>query len=76
MFDPNTFDARWTLLIGLPIIGWLGVSAWRRSRAVAKRIREVREEMARHPQDPYSALAEIMAEDDTKKERRKGAGRR
>jgi len=75
MFDPNTFDARWTLLFGLPIIGWLGASAWRRSRAVAKRIRDVREEMARHPQDPYSALAGLMAEDDTKHEKQKRAGR-
>ena len=73
MFDPNTFDARWTLLIGLPIIGWLGVSAWRRSRAVAKRIRDVREEMARHPQDPYQALAGLMTDDEKKP--KKNAGR-
>ena len=74
MFDPNTFDARWTLLIGLPIIGWLGTSAWKRSRAVAKRIRDVREEMARHPQDPYQALAGLMTDDENKV--KKDAGRR
>lgn len=78
MPDPNTFDARWTLLVGLPIIAWLGTSAWQRSRAVAKRIRDVREEMARHPQDPYQALAGLMAEDEKetrKQETRTDAGR-
>ncbi len=77
MLDPNNFDARWTLLIGLPIIAWLGAAAWRRSRAVAKRIRDVREEMARHPQDPYQALAVLMAEEENEsKEAQKDAGRR
>jgi|GEM_PF-1387802 len=71
MLDPNTFDARWTLLFGLPLIAWLGASAWRRSRAVAKRIRDVREEMARHPQDPYQALAGLMTEDDKNEKARR-----
>ena len=75
MLDPNTFDARWTLLLGLPIIVWLGATAWRRSRAVARRIRDVREEMARHPQDPYQALARLMAEED-ENAARKDTGRR
>ena len=82
MLDPNSFDARWTLLAGLPIIGWLAVSAWRRSRAVAQRIREVRVEMARHPQDPYQSLAALMAEEEAKTaesgqaKSQKNAGRR
>ncbi len=77
MLDPNNFDARWTLLTGLPIIAWLGTAAWRRSRAVAKRIRDVREEMARHPQDPYQALARLMAEEENEnKAAQKDAGRR
>lgn len=79
MLDPNNFDARWTLLIGLPIIAWLGTTAWRRSRAVAKRIRDVREEMARHPQNPYQALAALMSEEENEnknKTAQKDAGRR
>lgn len=76
MLDPNNFDARWTLLVGLPIIAWLGAAAWRRSRAVAKRIRDVREELARHPQDPYQALARLMAEEEENNASPKDAGRR
>lgn len=77
MLDLNSFDARWTLLVGLPIIAWLGAMAWRRSRAVARRIRDVREEMARHPQDPYQALAALMAEEENgSKAAQKDAGRR
>lgn len=75
MLDLNSFDARWTLLLGVPVITWLGVSAWRRTQAVVKRIRDVREEMARHPQDPYQALASLMAEDE-KIAGKKDAGRR
>ena len=75
MLDPNAFDARWTLLVGLPIIAWLVVIAWRRSRAVATRIRDVRAEMARHPQDPYQSLAALMAEENREnKSRRKTRG--
>ena len=62
MIDINTFDARWTLLVGLPIIAMLLAMAVRRSRAVARRIREVKEDMARNPQNPYQALSELMAE--------------
>ncbi len=62
MIDINTFDARWTLLVGLPIIALLLAMAVRRSRAVARRIREVKEDMARNPQNPYQALSELMAE--------------
>ena len=62
MLDPNAFDSRWTLLVGLPVIAWLVVIAWRRTQAVATRIRDVRAEMARHPQDPYQSLAALMAE--------------
>ena len=80
MLDPNSFDARWTLLLGLPIIAWLGATAWRRSRAVAKRIRDVREDMARHPQDPYQALARLIAEEEAENSKKnaspKDAGRR
>ena len=72
MLDPNNFDARWTLLIGVPIIGWLTALAWRRTQAVVRRIRDVRVEMARHPQDPYQALAALMAQEDAEKD----AGRR
>jgi predicted DNA-binding protein len=50
-------DPTWTLLLGVPAIVALLVLAWRRTRALAARIREVREEMARNPQDPYLALA-------------------
>ena len=78
MLDLNTFDARWTLLIGVPLIAWLGATAWRRSRAVAKRIQDVRLEMARHPQNPYQALAALMAEeqDGEGSTGRKSAGQR
>ena len=62
MIDINTFDARWTLGMGLPVIAVLLAMAVRRSRAVARRIREVREDMARNPQNPYQALSELMAE--------------
>ena len=62
MIDINTFDSRWTLLVGLPIIAMLVAMAVRRSHAVARRIREVREDMARSPQNPYQALSELIAE--------------
>ena len=75
MLDPNNFDARWTLLLGLPIIAWLGAAAWRRSRAVAERIRDVREEMARNPQDPYLALAQLIDEKQQRKAGKRGRGR-
>lgn len=65
-------DPKWTLLLGLPIIAALLALAWKRSRALAARIREVREDMARNPQDPYQALALLMEEKKTKKR----AGRR
>ncbi len=60
-------DPRWTLLLGLPIIAILLALAWRRTRALVIRIREVREEMARNPQDPYLALAMLMDEKKAKK---------
>ena len=55
-------DPKWTLLLGLPVIAVLLALAWRRTRALVLRIREVREEMARSPQDPYLALAMLMDE--------------
>ena len=70
-------DPTWTLILGLPIIGVLLVMVWRRARAVSVRIGEVRAEMARSPQDPYRALAEIMASDHEEKGRtgkRAGSG--
>ena len=77
MLDPNSFDVRWTLLLGVPVIAWLSVVAWRRTQAVVRRIRDVRVEMARHPQDPYQALAALMAEEEAgSKTARKKAGRR
>ena len=82
MLDPNTFDACWTLLVGLPVIAWLVATAVRRTRAVRTRIRDVREEMARHPQNPYQALAELMADEQNGSEEKrasqtgKNAGRR
>lgn len=60
-------DPKWTLLLGLPIIAALLALAWRRTRALVIRIREVREEMARNPQDPYLALATLMEEKKAKK---------
>lgn len=54
-------DPTWTLILGLPIIAILLVMVFRRARAVSQRIGEVREEMARNPQDPYRAMAELMA---------------
>ena len=60
-------DAKWMLLLGLPIIALLLALAWRRTRALVLRIREVREEMARNPQDPYLALAMLMDEKKAKK---------
>ena len=60
-------DTQWILLLGLPIIAALLVLAWKRTRALVTRIRDVREEMARNPQDPYAALAQLMEEKDVKK---------
>jgi len=78
MLDINTIDARWTLLIGLPIIALLVAIAVRRSRAVARRIREVKEDMARNPQNPYQALSELMAENEAsgKKKTRRNTWRK
>ena len=76
MLDPNAYDYRWTLLAGLPIIAWLSVVAWRRTRALVTRIRDVRAEMARHPQDPYQSLAALMAEQEAAPKTGKNAGRR
>ena len=72
MLDINTIDARLTLLVGLPIIALLAAMAVRRSRAVARRIREVREDMARNPQNPYQALSELMAEKEATTKKRSG----
>ncbi len=69
-------DPKWTLLLGLPIIAALLVLAGRRTRALVIRIREVREEMARNPQDPYMALATLMDEKKINKKAKKRAGRR
>jgi len=63
----HMLDPKWTLLLGLPIIAALLVLAARRTRALVTRIREVREEMARNPQNPYMALATLMEEKTTKK---------
>lgn len=68
-------DPKWTLLLGLPIIAALLVLAGRRTRALVLRIREVREEMARSPQDPYQALATLMEEKTANKKAKKRAGR-
>ncbi len=76
MFDINTIDARWTLLIGLPVIALLVAMAVRRSRAVARRIREVKEDMARNPQNPYLALSELMAEKEAAKKTRRKSWRK
>lgn len=64
-------DPKWTLLLGLPIIAALLALAWRRTRALVTRIREVREEMARSPQDPYLALATLMEEKKAQKRARR-----
>jgi len=71
-------DPKWTLLLGLPIIAALLVLAARRTRALVLRIREVREEMARNPQNPYMALATLMDEktQETQKKPKERAGRR
>ena len=63
----SILDTPWTLLLGLPIIAALLVLTWKRTQALATRIRDVREEMARHPQDPYQALAQLMEEKNAKK---------
>jgi len=65
MLDPAA-ETKWMLLLGIPVIAGLLALAWRRSRSLAARIRAVREEMARHPQDPYSALASLMNQDEPK----------
>jgi hypothetical protein len=75
-FSPlDMVDARWTLLVGVPIIVVLLGLAWRRTRALVARIREVREEMARSPQDPYQALSVLM-EEKQGRERDKRGGKR
>ena len=68
-------DPKWTLLLGLPVIAALLALAWRRTRSLVLQIREVREEMARNPQDPYSALATLMDEKKPKERMKKRMGR-
>ena len=48
------------LLFGVPAIVGLMLLAARRVRALTERIADVQEEMARNPQAPYAALAELM----------------
>ena len=50
------------VLFGVPAIVGLLLRARRRVRALTERIAQVQEEMARNPQAPYAALAEIMQE--------------
>ena len=71
----HVLDEKWTLLFGLPVIAVLLALAVRRARAVSQRIREVREEMARNPQDPYLALAQLMAETNERRANKRGRGR-
>ncbi len=71
MIDPNSFDARWTLGLGVPVIAWLGCCrpGGGSQRGCPKRIQDVRVEMARHPQDPYQALwRRLIAEEEAGKE--------
>jgi hypothetical protein len=67
-------EETWLLIIGIPVIVVLTVMAVRRARALAARIAEVREEMAKNPPDPYQALSELYAEQEGKP-RRKGTRR-
>ena len=66
------------VVFGVPIIVWLAVRAWRQARAVRARIAEVREELARNPQEIFLAQAELMREADraTPKVSPKGRARR
>ena len=50
------------VVLGVPVIVWLTVRAWRQARAVRTRIAEVREELARNPQEVFLAQAELMRE--------------
>ena len=50
------------LILGVPVIVWLAVRAWRQARAVRARMAEVRAELARNPQEVFRAQAELMGE--------------
>lgn len=52
------------LILGVPTILWLAVRAARRMHAIRKRIAEVQADMARNPQSPYMALAELYQSPD------------
>ena len=52
------------VVLGVPVIVWLAVRAWHKARAVRARIAEVREELARNPQEVFLAQAELMREAD------------
>ena len=67
-------DEKWTLLLGLPLIALLSAMAWRRGQALITRIREEREEIGRNPQDPYRALAMLMAEKEQGQKKKRGCG--
>ena len=56
------------LAMGIPAIIALAVLAIVRARRLAVHIREVKEDMARNPQNPYAALAELMAEREGRKQ--------
>ncbi len=55
-------EETWLMIIGVPVIAVLAALAWRRARAVTRRIAEVQAELARNPQNPYLMLAELMQE--------------
>lgn len=47
------------LLLGIPTIVWLAVRAVRRMQQIKQRIAEVQDDLARNPQSPYAAMAEL-----------------
>ena len=51
----------WMLIVGIPIIVWLLVRAVQRVQSLRERVADVQDEMARNPQSPYQALAELFA---------------
>jgi hypothetical protein len=48
------------ILFGVPLIIFLTRMAVKRGKEISKRADQVKEEMARDPQSPYTALAEML----------------
>ena len=63
---------RWLFIVmGTAVIVLLVKLVVRRARALDQRIEEYHKEQEEHPEDPYAALAELLAEQRRGREKRK-----